>query len=390
MRIAVLHNLLPGGAHRRLREQMERLDGEVLEICLATAQPIRPDAHVIALSPAAPRLPAPLRPPFRYADLAALARAWRRAGARARELGAEVVFANPCRFLQAPAGLLSSSAPALYFCDEPRRVDHDPAAVRSRRGLTRPLYGPMYAIERRLDAAAARAAARIATNSAFTARELERAYGRPAEVIGLGVSDAFLAVEPRAPEHVLSVGTLIPRKGHDLAVAAVAAARSRWPLIVVAPRPGETEAGRLRALARDAGVELELRVGIPDAELASLYAGAQATLYLAEREPFGLASLEAQACGSPVIVAAEGGLPETLAPGQSRWAVERRAGAVAERLDALEAPAARAEAAIAGRAHARESTWERSATRVRALLAELAGARGRAGHGRASDAGARG
>lgn len=373
MRVAVLHNLAPGGAHRRLREQMARLPGDVAEICLATADPVRADAHVIAFAPRAPRLPVPVRVPVRYLDLAALVRAWRLAGDRVRDLGADAVFANPCRFLQTPAALDSELPPCLYFCDEPRRVDHDPFAVRSRRARTRLLYAPMYAVERRLDGRAAARPQRIVTNSAFTASEIERAYGRAAEVIPLGVShpfrDAGAAGSPG--EHVLSVGSLIPSKGHDLAIAAVAGMRRRRPLVVVAPRADPAEGRRLRGLADMAGVRLELRVAISDEQLAALYARAHATVYLARREPFGLASLEAQACGSPVVVAADGGLPETLPPGHGAWAVPRRAETVAERLDALEDPVVREEVAAAGRAHTAALTWERSAVRVGELLEEL-------------------
>jgi glycosyltransferase involved in cell wall biosynthesis len=373
MRVVVLHNLAPGGAHRRLREQMARLPGDVAEVCLATAEPMRADAHVIPFAPRAPRLPGPLRAPVRYRDLGALLRAWRLAADRVRDLGADAVFANPCRFLQTPAALVGELPPCLYFCDEPRRVDHDPFAAGSRRARTRLLYAPMYAVERRVDGRGAARAQRIVTNSAFTAAEIERAYGRAAEVIPLGVSQVFRDArsDPGPAEHVLSVGSLIPSKGHDLAVAAVARMRRRRPLVVVAPRPDPAEARRLHGLAGVAGVRLEVRVAISDEQLADLYARAHATVYLARREPFGLASLEAQACGSPVVVAADGGLPETLPVGHGAWAVPRRAEAVAERLDALEDPEVRDEVAAAGRAHTAEASWERSAARVGELLCEL-------------------
>jgi D-inositol-3-phosphate glycosyltransferase len=92
---------------------------------------------------------------------------------------------------------------------------------------------------------------------------------------------------------------------------------------------------------------------------------------MAEREPFGLASLEAQAAGSPVIVSAEGGLPETIAEGRSGWAVPRSADAVSVKLDLLDAPGVRDSFAAAARAHAAAATWSRSSAAVESILREL-------------------
>jgi len=139
----------------------------------------------------------------------------------------------------------------------------------------------------------------------------------------------------------------------------------------VAPRLHSAEAGRLQALARELGVALEIRVAITDHELARAYAAAQATLYMARAEPLGLVSLEAQAAGSPVIVAAEGGLPETIVPGRTGWAVTRDAAAAAAALDALEQPGVRAAMSQAARAHAGQATWARSARAVEDLLEQL-------------------
>jgi glycosyltransferase involved in cell wall biosynthesis len=377
MRIVAVHNLSPGGAHRRLGEQLARLAAafDIVEVCLAGARPLTAGAEVVPFAPVAPRLPAALRIPWRYHDLGRLLMAWRTAARFARAQRPAALLASPCRFLQAPPLLAERIAPSLYFCDEPRRVDHDPSAMGSRRRLTRPVYAPLYRIERRADERAVAAASRIATNSAFTAGEIASAYGRPAEVVPMGVAEAFRGARGAPAGHVLSVGSLIPAKGHDLVLAGVALARRRRPVVIVAPRAEPPEAARLQALAASSGVELTLRFGIEDGELAALYAGAHATVYMAAREPFGLVSLEAQAAGSPVIVAAEGGLPETLPPGRERWAVPRRAPAVATRLDDLEEPAERARAVECGRRHAEGLTWERSARRIGEMLSELAGGR---------------
>ncbi len=340
-------------------------------MCLSTATPIRADAHVIEFHPAAPRVPRAMRAPLRYADFVALLRAWQRAAARVRALGVGVVYANPCRYLQAPAALLGHLPPSLYFCDEARRVDAEPAAAASRNPTTRPVYALMYAGERRADRRAVARATSVVTNSCFSASQIQTVYGRLAQVIPMGVPAACLSAQPLPPTHVLSVGTLIPSKRHDIAIAAAAQAKRAWPVVVVAPRSDTQEARRLQAIAHDARVVLDVRVGISDRELAETYAAAHATVYMAEREPFGLASLEAQAAGSPVIVSDDGGLPETVGNGQGGWPVPRDAAAVAAKLDYLDQPGVRDAVSASARAHGAHASWTQSAQAVQAILAQL-------------------
>jgi glycosyltransferase involved in cell wall biosynthesis len=118
-------------------------------------------------------------------------------------------------------------------------------------------------------------------------------------------------------------------------------------------------------------VELDIRTQISDDELRMLYQTAQATLYLAEGEPLGLASLEAQACGCPVVVADEGGLPETVVPGQTGFVVSRDPRAAGRALDALADQAARHAMARAAAEHGRRANWRRSGEAIRERLEAL-------------------
>jgi glycosyltransferase involved in cell wall biosynthesis len=372
MRVAVVHNLQAGGAHRRLTEQLKVLPEAPVEVCPASALPITPDAVVVPLRVAAPRVARILRPPLRYLDLIVLVRAWRQAARRVMALRADVVFANPCQYLQAPAALLWTSLPTLYFCDEPRRVDYETAVAATRSRRTSTLYAPLYRTQRRLDRRATLAATQLVTNSRYTMRLIERSYGRHADVVPLGVPDSFrpgAALPSRG--HVLSVGALIPAKGHGLVVQACAMGKERRRVVVVAPRDDANEEERLRRLAASLGVDLDIRTRISDDALRTLYQTAHATLYLAEGEPLGLASLEAQACGCPVIVADEGGLPETVVPGRTGFVVTRDPRAAGRALDALDDQTVRQAMARAAAAHGGRASWRRSGEAVRERLEAL-------------------
>jgi glycosyltransferase involved in cell wall biosynthesis len=371
--VAVVHNLQEGGARRRLANQMAFMTCDTVEVCLETASPITPDAIVVPLRQRAPLRSRLVRPPLRYLDLAVLVQAWRRAAAPIRESGAEVVYLNPCRYLQGPPVVLEPIPPALYFCDEARRIDNEPTARASRNSSTSGIYAPLYAAEKRFDRLAARRASRLATNSRYTASEIDRVYQRRAEVVTLGIADSLRSSSRcrRPASHLLSVGTLIPTKGHDVALRSAALTAQRRPLVVVTPRPEPAEEGRLRAIAQETGAELDLRVGVSDADLAELYATAHATLYLAQREPLGLVALEAQACGCPVVVADEGGLPETIIDGVTGWKVPRDPAIVARIVDLLEDPDRRLAASEAAVAHAVRWDWAESASSIERLLAEV-------------------
>ncbi|MGI4952089.1 MAG: glycosyltransferase [Janthinobacterium lividum] len=163
-----------------------------------------------------------------------------------------------------------------------------------------------------------------AANSAFIARRIRKAYGRNAEVLYPPVSvpaqmphqspdqtpGQILGQVPgqvlgaRESGHFLTASRLVPYKNVRAVVEAFAALPDQR--LVVAGKDPELE--RLRALA---GPNVEIRGFVPDAELASLMAGAAAFVYAAE-EDFGIVTAEAQAHGAPVIALGRGGACEIV------------------------------------------------------------------------------
>ncbi len=177
----------------------------------------------------------------------------------------------------------------------------------------------------------------------------------------------------RSRSYLLSVGKLIPTKGHDLAITAAGRAGLNVPLVIASHASDPEEEARLYGLAGDAGVELTIRVGVSDEKLVELYQNALVTLYLALAEPFGLVSIEAQACGCPVIVSNEGGLPETIINGTTGWAVPRTIDAVAGALARVQSTDAPDDVEEAASRHAAHWSWDRSAQALRVLLEDVAG-----------------
>jgi glycosyltransferase involved in cell wall biosynthesis len=231
----------------------------------------------------------------------------------------------------------------------------------------------MRQVLRHLDRAAVSAVAAVTTNSRYSVGRIHEAYGRHATVIPCGVTDGFQPpATPVARDHLLTVGTLIPSKGHDLAIEAAGRSGLGFPVVVVTPRHNPEEEARLRAIADRAGVEVVVKVGVTDEELAALYQSAVVTLYMAQLEPFGLVSIEAQSCGCPVIVSDEGGLAETLVSGVTGWSVARQVGPIAERLSQFKDPALSERLGRAAAADSGRWSWNVSAKRLQAVFTSVA------------------
>lgn len=154
---------------------------------------------------------------------------------------------------------------------------------------------------------------RYLANSAHVAGRIARYYNRDATVLHPPVDTEFF-VPGTAPSdaYFLVVSALVPYKRIDIAIRA--AARLGAPLKIVGTGP-DTE--RLRALA---GPTVEFLGHVDDATLRTLYQRAHATLLPGE-EDFGIAPVEAQACGSPVIALGRGGALETVVHGVTGYLV---------------------------------------------------------------------
>jgi glycosyltransferase involved in cell wall biosynthesis len=109
-----------------------------------------------------------------------------------------------------------------------------------------------------------------------------------------------------AEDYLLVVTELVRHKRVELALEA--ARRARLAIKVVGGGP------ELRRLREAFGCTAEFLGRVSDAEVESLYAGALA-LVVPGAEEFGIAAVEAQAAGRPVIAAAAGGVLETVIPG---------------------------------------------------------------------------
>jgi phosphatidylinositol alpha-1,6-mannosyltransferase len=322
----------------------------------------------------------------------------RRIDALAREVDAGLIFLDPAL----PLGALGPRLRAAPY-----------VAVLHGAEVTVPgrLAGSRALLRRVLEGAAG-----ILAAGTYPADEAARAAGRPLPglvippgvdverfrpVAGDAATRAFTRKRFDLPESaplVLGVSRLVPRKGFDVLIDAVARLdRMRFPRPVAdagAPATGSDGPGgpvhlalagggrdreRLARRANRAGLSgrFHLLGRVPDEDLAAVYATASVFAMCCrerwgglEAEGFGIVFLEAAASGVPAVAGRSGGAWEAVEDGTTGFVVDPLdAGAVAQALARLLAdPALRQKMGAAARARAEERfAYDRLAERLTAL-----------------------
>jgi D-inositol-3-phosphate glycosyltransferase len=182
-----------------------------------------------------------------------------------------------------------------------------------------------------------------------------------------------------APDAIMLtfVGRIQPHKGPEVLVRAIAEMvshtphlRSKLALVIIGGASGNksTEPDRLRNLARFLGVQdlVHFKPPVAREELPQWYRASDLVCVPSYSESFGLVALEAQACGTPVVATAVGGLRTAVADGISGSLVDghdpKAWSAVISRL--ISEPQRRVLLSIGAVDHASHFGWETTARRT--------------------------
>lgn len=219
--------------------------------------------------------------------------------------------------------------------------------------------------------------------SAYAAADLARA-GRRYEVIYGGVDLCRYPPRPR-PEHdgsIVFLGRLLPHKGiHHL----IEGLPEEVPLHVVGSVADAEYLALLQQLA--AGKDVRFHEGLDDGEVTALLSKAMALVHptpvdaqgaAGANELFGLALVEAMACGAPVIASRAASLPEIVVDDETGFLVppnDPAAIAAAVRKIGADWTRWRSMSAAARKRVEERFTWHRVAERCLAAYADLGGVR---------------
>jgi len=197
------------------------------------------------------------------------------------------------------------------YCHTPMRYawDQEEAYFGTGTGPLARLRRRILAALRRWDVATAGRVDTYLANSSFVADRIRRYYGRPAEVLPPPVDTDFFTLADPAVERLgaLVVAALSPYKKVDLAIQACA--RAGVPLTVVGTGP------ELPALRRMAGDSVRFEGRVEPDRLRELYRCAEFFLQPGV-EDFGISTVEALACGTPILALDAGGVRDIVRPGE--------------------------------------------------------------------------
>ena len=207
----------------------------------------------------------------------------------------------------------------------------------------------------------------------------------PGWVIPPGVDDRYQPQQGRRPKNhpvLLYLGAIIERKNLAVLIDAVALLQTAgWTVDLLLAGSGDA-AYQQRLVARAAALGVGDRVRflgrVTEAEKIALYNACDIFVFPSRREGFGMAPAEAMACGTPVIVADAGALPEVVG----------EAGILADPMRAesfslaiqslLDDPVRRRQLGAAGRDHVRTHfRWDHAARQTLAVYETVRSRRGR-------------
>jgi glycosyltransferase involved in cell wall biosynthesis len=146
-------------------------------------------------------------------------------------------------------------------------------------------------------------------NSAFVARRIKKVYGRDARVIYPPVDTASFSLDTTKDDFYVTASRMVSYKKIDMIVEAFTAMPDK-ELIVIGDGPD------FKSIQAKAGPNVKLLGYQPNEVFVRYMQRARAFIFAAE-EDFGIVPIEAQACGTPVIAYARGGVTETVVAGET-------------------------------------------------------------------------
>jgi glycosyltransferase involved in cell wall biosynthesis len=163
------------------------------------------------------------------------------------------------------------------------------------------------------DVEASKRVTRFIANSKITQERIHRIYGRDSEILHPPVAVERFAPSPVIEDYFLFVGQIVRHKRVEVAIEAARLAGRAIKIVGEGP-----DLERLRA---DQPPSVEFLGAVSDTRLAELYARCVA-LVVPNVEEFGIAAVEVQAAGRPVVAVARGGVTETVVDGRTGILVE--------------------------------------------------------------------
>lgn len=170
-------------------------------------------------------------------------------------------------------------------------------------------------LEVRIEIEASKSYDKILVNSLFSRENIISSYGLDATVCYLGIeTESFISNGMKKEPYVVGLGSITFLKSVHKAIEVVGKIpKDQRPVLKwVANIADKYYLQEVLSLAKKMDVDFQLYLNISDSDLIKIVSQAAIMIYIPRLEPFGLAPLEANACGTYVVAVAEGGVRESI------------------------------------------------------------------------------
>lgn len=246
--------------------------------------------------------------------------------------GFEIVFANSCGLTYIPFIGLYSKIPSVVYLGEPNRRLYEasengniwefPSYKLNIRGINRYrkdlLRTYLYRMQVQEEVNGAKSYSKVLVNSLFSRESIKRAYGIDSTVCYLGIDEKSFHINKAFSKepYVVGMGRISQAKNVETAIHVISIIpQEHRPQLKWISNGFATEYyNTILALAKTLNVDFTPLININDEELSGVLSQAAVMIYTSHLEPFGLAPIEANLCGTSVVAIAEGGVRESIRP----------------------------------------------------------------------------
>lgn len=240
--------------------------------------------------------------------------------------GYDLVLVNHDYIVKSPYILRYLKIPSFYICHEPPREFYEQQFLHSpllKDKIANLIRFPLKIIDNQN----IKFANFVISNSIYSRKIINKTYNIDSTVIYPGVdTKIFRPAKMKKKNQVISIGSLLPYKGHVDTIDAISTINEGVrPTLVIVGDGRATEKNKIvrHAIARN--VNIKILKHLSDEKLSILYSSSKAVVSMAYGEPFGLSIIEGMSCGIPAVVVNEGGLMEQVVTKKMGYICSRNA-----------------------------------------------------------------
>lgn len=211
----------------------------------------------------------------------------------------------------------------IYLCQEPQREYYEPWKIHAPFIKDKIANIFRYPIKH-IDKTNVKFVSRIICNSKYSSKIIRNIYNLKSEIVYPGVDEKIFSPSNKKKENILlCIGSISRVKGQDFLINSLKSILDKNKLLLIGNGRRE-DVNYVKKIMRKANTKnVQILHNVSDKKLIDCYRKAKVTCITAHNEPFGLSSIESQACGTPVVSVSEGGPNESIINGKTGY-ISRR------------------------------------------------------------------